>query len=77
MGVTRSNSVLFSTPGLLSHLWEKEKGGDKKEKGRRKKGIEKERMEGRRNKKREKDRKEEGIQGERKKGKKKKVFWWL
>ena len=27
MGVTRSNSSLFSTPGLLSHLWEKEKEG--------------------------------------------------
>ena len=32
MGVTGSNSGLFSTPVLLSHLWEKEKGGKKKKK---------------------------------------------
>ena len=54
MGLTRSNSSLFNTPGMLSHLWEKEKG-EKKEKKRReggKKGIEKERKEGRRNKER-------------------------
>ena len=57
---------------LLSHLWEKGKGGERKkimEGG--KKGIEKERKEGRRNNKR-KDRKEEEIQGERKKAEKKK-----
>ena len=39
----------------MSHLWEKEKGGKKKEKKRReggKKRIEKERKEGRRNKER-------------------------
>ena len=40
MGVTGSNSSLFSTPGLVSHLWEKEKGVGrrKKKKGRRGKG---------------------------------------
>ena len=39
---------------LLSHLWEKEKGGRKKKRRREggKKGIEKERKEGRRNKER-------------------------
>ena len=37
MGVTRSKSGLFSTPRLLSHLWEKEEGGGKK-KGTREKG---------------------------------------
>ena len=54
----------------MSHLWENGKG--RKKRRRReggKKGIEKERMEGRRN---EKKIKEEGIQGERKKGEKKK-----
>ena len=30
MGVTQSNSGLFSTPGLLSRLWEKVEGGQKK-----------------------------------------------
>ena len=46
MGVTRSNSGLFSTPGFLSHLWEKEEGAHththKRMEGGEK-GIEKER----------------------------------
>ena len=51
MGVTRSNSCLSALQVLLSHLWEKEKsGGERREGG--KKGIEKERKEGRRNKER-------------------------
>ena len=49
MGVTRSNSGLFSTPGFIVSPVGKEKGG-RREGG--KKGIEKERMEGRRNKER-------------------------
>ena len=52
MGVTRSNLVFSALQVLLSHLWEKEKGGKKEIKKREgwKKGIEKERKEGRRNK---------------------------
>ena len=46
MGVTRSNSGLFSTTGFVVSPWEKEKGGKKKREGG-KKGIEKERKEGR------------------------------
>ena len=39
MGVTRSNSSLFSTPGfVVSPVGKKEKGGRKKKKGRREKG---------------------------------------
>ena len=34
----------------MSHLWEKEKGGENKKKGREEKGIGKERKDGRRNK---------------------------
>ena len=34
MGVTLSYSGLFSTPGLLSHLWEKENGGEEKKEGK-------------------------------------------
>ena len=60
----------------MSHLWENEKEGEKKEKGRKEKGKGHRKgmegmKEGRRNKKRKKDRKEEGIQGERRKEKKK------
>ena len=51
MGVTRSNSGLFSTTGFVVSPWEKEKGGKKKREGG-KKGIEKERKEGRGNKER-------------------------
>ena len=52
MGVTWSNSCLSALQVLLSHLWEKEKGGKEKKRRREggKKGIEKERKEGRRNK---------------------------
>ena len=47
MGVTRSNSGLFSTPGfIVSAVGKREKGG-KKEKGRKEKGIEKEWKDGR------------------------------
>ena len=56
MGVTRSNCGLFSTPGFVVQLLEKEKGWGSKEGG--KKGIEKERKEGRRNKERLEARKE-------------------
>ena len=39
MGVTQSNSDLLALQVLLSHLWEKEKGGsENKKKGRREKG---------------------------------------
>ena len=51
MGVTRSNSGLFSTPGfIVSLVGKRESGGRRREGG--KKGIEKERKEGRRNKER-------------------------
>ena len=55
MGVTRSNSCLFSTPGFgVSPVGKRERGwGEKKKKkGRREKGIENEKKEGRRNKER-------------------------
>ena len=43
MGVTWSNSGLFSTPGFIVSPWEKEKGGRrKKREGMEGKGIEKE-----------------------------------
>ena len=49
MGVTRCNSGLFSTPGfLVSPVGKRGKGGGNTEGG--KKGIEKERKEGSRNK---------------------------
>ena len=53
MGLTWSNSGLFSSVRFMSHLWEKEKEarGERRREGG-KKGIEKERKEGRRNKKR-------------------------
>ena len=57
MGVTRSNSGLFSTPGfVVSPVGKRESGGRGEEKKRRreggKKGIENEKKEGRRNKER-------------------------
>ena len=54
MGVTWSNSGLFSTPGFLVSPVGKRGRGAKKKKRREggKKGIEKERKEGRRNKER-------------------------
>ena len=56
MGVTRSNSGLFSTPGfIVSPVGKRERGEKEKKKRRRergKNGIEKERKEGRRNKER-------------------------
>ena len=55
MGVTWSNSGLFSIPGfLVSPVEKREKGREKKKKGREggQKGIEKERKEGIRNKER-------------------------
>ena len=64
MGVTLSNSDLFSTPGfLVSPVGKRKKGrGEKKERRRegRKNGLEKVRKEGRRNKERSEAR-EEGI----------------
>ena len=50
MGLTRSNSGVFRLQVLLSHLWEQEKEEKKRRREGRKKGIEKEGMEGRRNK---------------------------
>ena len=51
MVLTRSNSGLFSTPGfVVSPVGKRESGGWRREGG--KKGIEKERQEGRRNKER-------------------------
>ena len=56
MGVTRSKSGLFSTPGfVVPPVGERERTGRGRKKKRReggKKGIEKERKEGRRNKQR-------------------------
>ena len=60
MGVTQCNSGLFSTPGfLVSPVGKRGMGAKKKKEKRRrreggKKGIEKERKEGRRNKERSK-----------------------
>ena len=52
MGVTWSNSGLFSTPGfILSPVGKRERGGSRRREGG-KKGIEKERKEGRMNKER-------------------------
>ena len=51
MGLTRSNSSLFSTPGfVLSPVGKRERGEErkKKKKGRREKGNRKGRKEGRR-----------------------------
>ena len=53
MGVTRSNSGLFSTPGfIVSPVGKRERERERRKKRREegKKGIEKERKEGRRNK---------------------------
>ena len=53
MGVTRCNSSLFSTPGfLVSPVGKSGLGSKKKKREGGKKGIEKERKEGRRNKER-------------------------
>ena len=52
MGLTRSNSGLSSTPGVLVSPVGKRGGGKKKRRERGKRGIEKERKEGRRNKER-------------------------
>ena len=61
MGVTRCNLVFSALQVLFSHLWEKEKGGGRRE--GEKKGIEKE------------SRKEEGIKKERNTESKKEVMW--
>ena len=48
MGLTGSNSGLFSTPGfIVSPVGKGERRGGKKEKGRKEKGIEKDWKEGR------------------------------
>ena len=53
MGVTPSNSVLFSIPGfIVSPVGKKEGGVEKKRREGGKNGIEKERKEGSRNKER-------------------------
>ena len=55
LGLTGSNSDLFSTPGFLVSLVRKSERGGKEKKGRRegrKKGLENEKKEGRRNKER-------------------------
>ena len=54
MGVTWSNSGLFSTPGfVVSPVGKRERGGEKKRRREGgKKGIENEKKEGRRNKER-------------------------
>ena len=53
MGVTRSNSGLFSTPGfIVAPVGKRERGGVGRRREGGKKGIEKERKEGRRNKER-------------------------
>ena len=59
MGVTRSNSGLFSTPGfVVSPVGKREWGEEKKRREGGKKGIESELKEGSRNKDRRQDRKE-------------------
>ena len=51
MGVTQSNSSLFSTPGfVVSPVGKRERGEEKKRRDGGKKEIEKERKDGRRNK---------------------------
>ena len=55
MGLTRSNSSLFSTPGfVVSPVGKRERGEERKKKRREggKKGIEKERKEGSKSKER-------------------------
>ena len=53
MGVTRCNSVLFSTPGfLISPVVKRGRGAQKERMEGGTRGIEKERKEGRRNKER-------------------------
>ena len=52
MGVTQSNSGLFSTPGFVVSPVGKRERGEKRRREGGKKGIEKERKEGRRNKER-------------------------
>ena len=52
MGVTRSNSDLFSTPGFLVSPVRKRERGKKRRMEGGKKGIENEKKEGRRNKER-------------------------
>ena len=48
MGVTRSNSGLFSTPGfIVSPVGKRERRGKKRRREGRKKGVEKEWKEGR------------------------------
>ena len=63
MGVTRSNSSLFSTPGfIVSPVGKRERGEEKKRGKKRREGgekeIEKERKEGRRNRNWRQDKKE-------------------
>ena len=53
MGLTRSNSSLFSTPGFfVSPVGKRERGEERKKREGGKKEIEKERKEGRRNRER-------------------------
>ena len=52
MGVTRSNSLLFNTPGFIVSPVGKRERGEKWRREEGKKGKEKERKEGRRNKER-------------------------
>ena len=71
MGVTWSNSGLFSTPGfVVLPVGERERRGEKMRRDGRGKGLEKERNEGRRNKKC-KGWKEEEIKKERRTERKK------
>ena len=59
MGVTWSNSGLFSSPGfIVSPLGKRERGKRKRRREGGKKGIEKEWKKGRRNKDRRQDKKE-------------------
>ena len=61
MGLTRSNSSLFSTPGfVVSPVGKRERGEEKKKKGRREKG----------NRKGQEGRKEEGLKKDRRQDKK-------
>ena len=60
MGVTRSNSGLFSTPGfIVSSVGKRERGEEKKMKGRREKGNRKGGKEGRREEGIKKDRRQD------------------
>ena len=72
MGLTRSNSSLFSTPGfVVSPVGKRERGEERKEKKKQKQKQNKDGKEGKRNRKGGKEgRREEGIMKDRRQDKK-------